>query len=309
MNNVAIIRRKTLSLASKRSISAYYFSIPFIIGFVLFFLSPLIQYVIFSFSTVGPGNGGLKVTYVGFSNYYQVLFVERDFLNSITSSLLTMLMQFPCILLLSFFLATLLGQKFKGRSIARAIFFLPVIIASGAIAISQNDAMTTNSLATIAGMNDPNSHNTVNLTKNVIELFGASFSPAFFKIITDVVRQIYSIVIASGVQILIFLAGLQTISPSLYEASNIEGATSWENFWKITLPMISPMILVNSVYTVVDLMGGTANPVINQLYTMAIKSQQFGYSSAMGVMYFSIILIALGIIVFCISKYVFYENK
>ena len=130
-----------------------------------------------------------------------------------------------------------------------------------------------------------------------------------FSFVSNLVGKIYTITMSSGVQILIFLAGLQGISPSLYEASSIEGATSWENFWKITLPMISPVVLVNSVYTIVDQLGGASNAVIMDMYDTALKQNQFGFSSAMGLIYFSLIFIVVGFVIFIMSKFVYYEDR
>ncbi len=113
----------------------------------------------------------------------------------------------------------------------------------------------------------------------------------------------------SGVQILIFLAGLQSISPSLYEASSVEGCTAWENFWKITFPMISPLILVNSIYTIIDVLGNTDNTIVNSLYRLSILESKYGLSSAMGLVYFVVIFAILGVAMFLISKIVFYEDR
>ena len=132
--------------------------------------------------------------------------------------------------------------------------------------------------------------------------------PRFVGYIIDAVDRLYEIVKASGVQILIFLAGLQTISPSLYEASTMEGATGWENFWKITFPMISPLILVNTVYTVIYSFTNPNNPVMEIIKNTAFAESRFGFSSAIAWVYFLVILGILGILIGVISRWVFYHD-
>ena len=130
--------------------------------------------------------------------------------------------------------------------------------------------------------------------------------------VTQMVNNIFDIVNRSGVQILIFLAGLQSISPAIYEASRIDGATSWETFWKITFPMISPMIMVNGVYTIIDSFTTTANPVmtfIDSVYSSTTSGQGQVQSSAMSWLYFIIVMLIILIVVGLFSAYVFYQKR
>ena len=302
MNN-----KKGMSLASKRSLKGFLFAIPFLVGFIFLFLSPLLLYIVFGFSNVYPSDGGgaMIIENIGFENFHRVLFVESGFIQSVLENLGGMVLIVPSILIYSFFFASILNQNFRGRTVSRAMFFLPVIITSGAALIAQQDSISTSAV----NMLNSSSDESLNMTKMIIEFFGTSLSPAFFDIVSDVIGQIFFIISSGGVQIIIFLAALQTISPSLYEASSIEGATAWENFWKITLPMISPMILVNAVYTIIDQLGGMSNKFIEGLYTMASKNFQYGTSAARGLMYFVMMFVILGLVVFFISKLVFYENK
>jgi len=304
----AIPKRKTrkhLSLSTKRSIKGFLFAVPFLLGFIFLFLSPLMLYIKFSFSEIYPENQSMAIKAVGWSNYYHVLFVEEGYIKSVIENLGKMLFIVPSILLYSFFFASILNQKFRGRTLARAIFFLPVVISSGSAIVSQTDNVVTSAFTLLNGK----SGDSLNMTKTIADFFGTTLSPALFDVVSRLIDEVYNVVVSSGIQIIIFLAALQTISPSLYEASSIEGATGWENFWKITLPMISPMILVNAVYTTIDQLGGMTNPMIDKLYTLSIKEQQYGISSAMGIMYFAIMFIILGLIIFFVSKLVFYENK
>ena len=300
-------RKKGLSLGTKKSIQGFLFATPFLVGFIFLFLSPLLLYLKFGFSNVYPDSvkSAMIVKNVGFGNFQHVLFVQAGFLQSVLQNLGSVVVLVPCILIYSFVFASILNQRFRGRTAARAVFFLPVIISSGAALAAQQDTVMT---AAVDKLNE-SSGESLNMTRMIMDFFGATLSPTFFDLATSVIGQVFLIISSGGVQIIIFLAALQTISPSLYEASSIEGATSWENFWKITLPMISPMILVNAVYTIIDQLGGMSNEFVQNLYVLATKSQQYGYSSAMGLMYFSVMFLILGLVIFGLSKVVFYENR
>lgn len=304
------LKKKSISLEQKRIRWGYIFALPFAVGFVLFFLSPLILYVILGFSKLSLTNQGMQLNPVGLENFRQVLFVRVGYFEQVLKSLGELLLTSPAIVLYSLFVATLLNQEFTGRGAVRAIFFLPVIMASGIAAVSNNDSLMGHAIHALSGdVSLTGDGDNTSMVKGLMDLLGASFSPQMFSFVSNLVGKIYTITMSSGVQILIFLAGLQGISPSLYEASSIEGATSWENFWKITLPMISPVVLVNSVYTIVDQLGGASNAVIMDMYDTALKQNQFGFSSAMGLIYFSLIFIVVGFVIFIMSKFVYYEDR
>ena len=304
------LKKKSISLEQKRIRWGYIFALPFAVGFVLFFLSPLILYVILGFGKLSLTNQGMQLNPVGLENFRQVLFVRVGYFEQVLKSLGELLLTSPAIVLYSLFVATLLNQEFKGRGAVRAIFFLPVIMASGIAAVSNNDSLMGHAIHALSGdVSLTGDGDNTSMVKGLMDLLGASFSPQMFSFVSNLVGKIYTITMSSGVQILIFLAGLQGISPSLYEASSIEGATSWENFWKITLPMISPVVLVNSVYTIVDQLGGASNAVIMDMYDTALKQNQFGFSSAMGLIYFSLIFIVVGFVIFIMSKFVYYEDR
>jgi ABC-type sugar transport system permease subunit len=142
----------------------------------------------------------------------------------------------------------------------------------------------------------------------LIAEWGAGVGGDLIQIVIDIINQIYPIVMSSGIQILIFLAGLQTINPSIFEASSLEGATGWENFWKITFPMISPMILVVVVYTIVDFMVRTDSEVMNYVNITVNRLREFGFGSAMAMIYFLVIAAILGIVGLLISRLVYYYD-
>ena len=127
--------------------------------------------------------------------------------------------------------------------------------------------------------------------------------------VVTAINNIYDIVNRSGVQMLIFLAGLQSISPAIYESCQIDGASSWETFWKITFPMISPMILVNGVYTIIDSFTTDSNSVMKFIANKYTQTNGNVISSAMSWVYFLIVMLIVGIVAAIFSSVVFYQKK
>ncbi len=296
------------SLAVRRARIGWLFVLPFLLGFVFLFASPLIMYGQMSFSEIEPGNGSILFTWVGVDHYRDILLVKQDFIKEVFISVKDLLVNCPVVLLFSFFIAALLNQSFRGRGIARAIFFLPVITASGIAYSISSESDVLSSLAFLSG--DTASPDSMDLMTGVYDVLKQVFGDvSFTKYVTAIVDGIYTVAISSGVQILIFLAGLQTIPSALYEASSIEGATGWESFWKITLPMISPMIVVNTVYTLIDSMTGLSNSMIEKIYTEAMTKSNYCYSAAMGIMYFTISIVILTVTVLIVNRFAFYENR
>ena len=123
-----------------------------------------------------------------------------------------------------------------------------------------------------------------------------------FDVIFTMIDSIYDIVMASGIQIIVFLSGLQAISPSLYEAADVEGCSGWESFWKITFPMVSPLLLVNCIYTIIDFFMKNDNKVMELIYQVTYQDMKFGVSSAMSWIYFGIALAFIGVSSFIITR-------
>lgn len=276
---------------------------PWLIGFTLFFMIPLFNSLRYSLSKVDSSAEGLTIDFIGFTNYIEALTVNTNFNRVLTESIVNMLVNVPLIVIFSLFLAVLLNQHFFGRSTARAIFFLPVILASGVIAALETSSLIEALNAESQGGRFVNALGSFELERMMLRA-GVSEWIVFY--LTGAVDRIYDIVSQSGVQILIFLAGIQTISPQLYEASKIEGATGYEAFWKITFPMVSPLILVNVIYTVID--SFASNATTDLIRTTGFSSFNFGLSSAMAWIYFLAVALILTISSYVISKRVFYYD-
>ena len=270
-------KKRKMTLATKNAITGYLFILPFIIGLLAFMIIPLFQSLRMSFSDVNinPAMGGITMKFVGISNYNYAINIDPDFKILLIESLTGMLLDLPSTLIFSFFVALLLNQTFKGRGFVRAIFFMPAILSSGVI----------------VGL-EYNNEGTQSAT-----LFGYVF---------DLIDHVYDIAIRSGIQIIIFLSGLQTISSSMFEAAKIEGCTAWECFWKITLPMVSSLILVNIIYTIIDYFCRSDNQVMEFISNTMIGKLQYDMSAAMAWIYFVCCMAIIGIISLVVSKRVYY---
>jgi len=297
-------KMKKLSLEQRKGLWGWAFISPWLIGFTLLFAVPLLQSLRYSFSELTLSPTGIHLEFLGFTNYQEALTKNVDFNKTLIEVVVNMVVNVPLIVIFSLFIATVLNQKFRGRMLARAIFFLPVILASGVISnIESGDFLQS---AMMGGGGEEEQLGTglksFELKRLLLE---AGLNEFIVNYLTGAVNRIYEIVSASGVQIIIFLAGLQSISPQLYEVAKIEGATSYESFWKITLPMISPLILTNVIYSVID--SFTDNKMTTLLREIAFKNFDYGLSGAMSWIYFLVISVILLISTFFITKKVFYQ--
>ena len=299
------MKRLQLSLSARSAWTAQIFILPFYFGFWFFFFSPLVESLRMSFSkvSVSPGSG-YSFEWVGIDNYRIAFFEDGTFTTNLATSFSQMLWQVPVIVVLSLFLAIIINQKFRGRVFVRAVFFLPVIFASGvALSMINSDSVAGSAIAgNVVSAEGVVSMNSLNeLLKN------AGFNNEVITIATQIANSLFSMIWRSGIQMIIFLAGLQSISPALYEASAIEGATAWENFWKITLPMLTPTILINMVYTIVDSFTDTSNSVMRQVTSLMTNSiSKLGLASSFAWIYFlciGVILIVVLLVFKMLDKY------
>ena len=315
-------KKKVASLDAKKSRAGWLFVLPFVIGFVLLYIPMLFQSVQFSFSEIniltnqGGGGGGYELEFVGWENYSKALFNDANFVRVLTSSLKQLVLDVPAIVIFSLFMAIVLNQKMVGRAVFRAIFFIPVILTTGLIdQIDQSNAVMTyrNSGGIDTGASDALNGGTdiISALDGTSLLGNMAVGTELVEYVVDVVNNIFNIVNRSGVQMLIFLAGLQSISPAIYESCTMDGATGWETFWKITFPMISPMILVNTIYTVIDSFTSKSNEVmtyINRIYEGTTRDARV-LSSAMSWIYFLVVLVLIAAVAGIISLFVFYQRK
>lgn len=297
--------KKLAGLQKRKAISGYLFISPFIIGFLVFMVKPFFQSLYMSFCTVELGSSNFNPVWQGLANYKQALRIDPEYNRLLVEELSRMIVYSLAIIVFSFFVALILNQKFKGRALVRAIFFLPVILSSGVILGLESDNQLMAALAAqveVAG----NGTSITGALEAILRTTGVGVR-AFEKVF-EIIDNIYDVAIASGIQIIIFLSGLQTISSSMYEAADIEGCTKWESLWKITFPMISSIFLVNWIYTVIDFCMRSDNEVISKIQTVMVDQMNYGGASAMSWIYFIVVLIFVGITAGIISKGVYYYD-
>ena len=308
-------RRKAASLDKKKARGGWLFVLPFVIGFLFVYLPIIMDSISYSFCTMKVLGGGAKPVFefVGFENYKEALFVNPDYVETLLKGLQNMAFDIPMILIFSLFMAVLLNQKMAGRAVFRAIFFIPVILATGVMESIEAQNIMGDYMEEAGGIDDGSGQSAASdivSSMDVQQLFaGMAIGEGLVEYVTTAINNIYNIVNRSGVQMLIFLSGLQSISPAIYESVQIDGASAWETFWKITFPMISPMILVNAVYTIIDSFTTDSNVVMSFISEQYNKPNGNVVSSAMAWMYFLIVLAIIAIVAGFFSAYVFYQKR
>ncbi|MCL1884534.1 MAG: sugar ABC transporter permease [Defluviitaleaceae bacterium] len=301
-------KRKGLTLRRREIVSGLLFISPWLVGIVFFFLFNLIQSGWFSFNNLIVAEyGGFTLEFVGMQNYRQILLEDGTFVREMFESVGLMLLNVPLIIFFSLFMAIILNRAFLGRGIVRAIFFLPVVMATPAITGTMEliISMMMGGVTSIPPevMQEQTGFNAAAIGTL---LTGFGMPTQIVDYIVEAIAMLHDTIRASGVQILIFLAALQAIPPSMYEVAQIEGATGYEAFWKITIPMVSPLILTNVVYTIVDTF--VQSEVVQTAHETAFMDFNFGWGSAMTITSSLLACFVLLIVGWLISKYVFYYN-
>lgn len=291
-------KRFSLSLTERTGMYGYLFVLPFMIGLFFIFVPCLIQSLYYAFCDVQIGFNDVSAKFIGIENFRTAFLSDISYREILLDTIRGTIIDTIIILSFSFFVSSILNQKFKGRGLARAIFFLPVILATGIVAAV--DTATATSMTETAGSAVGSAFNGQVLSFFDLEemLLSMNLPEGITSIIVYAVNNTYGIVNRSGVQILIFLSALQGIPASVFEASKVEGATKWEEFWKITFPMITPMILVNTIYTIIDSFTNPSYGMLKYVQTQMFSQNNMGYASAVSWVYFIIILL----LVVCIFK-------
>ena len=301
-------------MTTKKALSGWLFVLPFVLGIILVYAPIVWNSLRISLSTYTPIPGGMQLEWNNFANYAYIFAEDGDPYFSITiiDGIKDLLLQIPAIVIFALFMAIILNQKMTGRAVFRAIFFLPVILSTGII-----DSIDTNSkfMEAVSNSQGGVDDNTGAESGGILSamdlqqlLGGIKIGTELVDYVVTLVNNIFDIVSRSGVQMLIFLSGLQSISPSIYESCEVEGASAWETFWKITLPMISPMILVNAIYTVIDAFTAADNRVmiyIKKIYDYA----QYANSSAMSWVYVGVVLVFILLVALIMKTVVFYQKR
>lgn len=300
-------RKMKLSLTTKRAITGLVFISPWLIGFLVYYLGGLVQTIVYSFSEVTQApDGGFISTFSGLANIKHAFMEDPEFNQILVSSVKDIIIDVPLIIFFSLFLAIILNGKFRGRTFFRAILFMPVIMNSGIINTTIEAAQTAISggLSAVAEDMAVAQSSTMTMLLSIFVDFGVPRELITY--LTGAVERIFSIVRASSVQTIIFIAALQSISGSLYEVAKIEGATAYETFWKVTFPMVSPLILTNVIYTIVD--SFVASDIVEKAEEMAFTNFKYGISSAMSLISTIIVSLIMLTVGYILSKRTYYYN-
>ena len=293
-------------IESKKSWYGFYFVLPWIIGMVLFFIIPLVNSFLYSFASVVPEEGYMELSWLGLENYRYLFVQDESFTADLFSAVGDFFTSMPIVVIVSLMLALILNSNFKGKTVFRGIFFVPVIVATGVVmnhlstpfggfgAIVQLSSSVTedaySAVGTGGGMDFTELLNSLQLPTDITAWLSG--------MITDIFNTIWT----CGIPVVLFIAGLQTIPAQLYEASKVEGATKWEEFWYITLPCIGQTLLLVIIFTLIELLTQTNNAIITQAYDL-INKPEYGLSSAMLWVFFAIIGAIIGIVILLYSRF------
>lgn len=308
-------KKSNASLESKKARAGWIFVLPFVLGFFLIYVPIIFDSIKYSFNeiTILIG-GGYRLEFVGWKNYSDALLVDTSYVTTLVGGLKQLILDIPSIVIFSLFVAIVLNQKIIGRAAFRAIFFIPVILTTGLISDIDRANTLSSYMENSAGIDDGSGQESqatqIISVMDVERLFdNMMVGTEIVEYVVQMVNNIFNIVNRCGVQMLIFLSGLQSISPAIYESCSIDGASGWETFWKITLPMVSPMILVNTVYTIIDAFTADDNAVMRYISTVYEQADGNVLSSAMSWMYFLIVILILAAVAGILSGFIFYQRR
>ncbi|HPF86679.1 MAG TPA: sugar ABC transporter permease [Candidatus Limiplasma sp.] len=303
------MKKFRLSMSRKRMITGILFILPWLVGFLYFYVRTLFMTGEFSLSEIEiASGGGYNLLYVGLENFRYAFRAHASFKQVLATSMLDMVIDVPLIIFFSLFVAMLLNRKFKGRAVVRAIFFLPIILNADAVseALAMQLQMMTGGISTVSSEIAASASSSVNISYYISLFENLAMPRVVLEYIVSAVSRISDIITASGVQIIIFIAALQSIPPALYEVSRIEGATGYETFWKITFPMVMPHIITNVVYTVIDAFA--KSDVVDLAYETAFTDYNYGLSSVFSLVSTVLVSLLLVLVVRAIQKHTFYYN-
>lgn len=288
--------KKKTSIETLKSRYGIMFISPWIIGMLLFVLYPIIQSIYFGFSRISIETDGIQTEFVGIKYFHEILILNPTYLDDLLASFSEMLVSLPFILVVSVVLALLLNGKYFGRIFFRGLFFLPVIIASGVVLDLFLEAASSN--ATEVALSDAATFSMFDFGK-ILE--GLNLPSGIQEFLSTALSNIFMLVWQSGIQTILIIAGLQSIPDLLYEVAKVEGATKWEEFWFITLPMMLRTMLLVVIFTTIELVSSNTNTIISNSYAQ-FNAMEYGLGSAMLWFYFLIVGVFIAILFFIYNR-------
>ncbi len=294
---------KKSNLESRRGRWGYVFTFPFIIGAVLGVIYPVVLSLVYSFGELIPQEIGYKINFVGIENYKTLFTVDPDFTRELVETLQNTILKVPVAIIFSFFLACVLNTEFPGRGLARTVLFLPMIISSKLVKSLLNQDIVSSE------MSNKGAEEAVMLSDKFAEfLMSMNVGDGLADFLTSSVNDIQNLLYMSVIPTIIILAGLQSVSRSIYEASYVEGATSWEVLWKISLPMVSPLLLVSLIYCVIDSFTGVGNRIISRVGYECFTAFNFGIGSAVAWSYLIVVLLIVAVVFLIANRFISYDT-
>lgn len=297
-------KKRHISLTQRDGLHGLLFLIPWLIGFIFFFAIPMAKSIFYSFNEVSFGDNGLLFEYVGLKNYTDVLFENKTFWKAFIKVLNTLLYKVPVIVLFSMFIALLLNRKIAGRTFFRTVFFIPLVIMSGTVLSVVSGSALNPSLAESSNAMLAFDFGAQGFFSEMLSAIGLSGN-ALAKF-SGLINNIFEISWKSSIQIVLYIVGLQSIPASYYEVCEIEGATKWESFWKITFPMLSPITLLCLVFTIVDTFTDANSAmiiIINNAVTTSMHT-----SATLSWCYFLFVFVYTMIVIGVVSRWVKYMD-
>ena len=286
LEKTELAKKKRIGLAERKARWGWVFIAPWLVGFIFFFAIPLINSIYYTLTEIQINEEGLNFSWVGLDNYVKAFTVDAEFTRAIVNSILNIIYQVPVIVFFSLFIALILHGDFRGRTLMRSIFFLPVIISSGVvITILQENVLASGT----AGETAATLFQTGALSETLIK---AGLPARFVEILTRTVGQIFDLTWKSGVQILLILSALHSIPESMYEAAKMEGATAWETFWKITFILISPTLVLAVIYSIIDYFTDYSNQVMRMIVEYTGQGR-YEYSTTISIVYFAVVMVLI----------------
>ena len=284
-----------LTLRQRQALIGYFFIALWLVGFSTFLMIPLVRNGIWSLTDKDMQNVSEPLKFIGLDNYIEAFTIDIEFVPYLLETFRNLVIDVPFILAFSLAVALLALQDVPGSLLFRAIFFLPVVIGSAAV-IGRLFDMSGGQLVLFRGPG----------AQQFLQIYLGDRLPAFMQFLN---RSIF-VLWRSGVQILIFTAGLKSIDPALYEAAEVDGASAWAQFWKVTLPMLSPVMLVNIIYTIIDSFTDYFNRVLWYVRLVTFRTElRLGYPSALGFIYFLLIFVLVILVFVFVSRLTFYRGE
>lgn len=294
--------KKVFSYENKKSLYGFLFVLPWIIGFIFFFFRPFIQSVAFCFSKVTTGDTNFELKFIGLENFRWALYDDPDFVNNLISSFTGFVSNVPIVLILSLIIAVVLNGNFKGRTFFRSLFFIPAIISTGVVmqyisGDSVMEAMRSANDSTTAYSSEFIDFNAV--------FNGLGLPIEFGNMILGYLKDIFDLIWSCGIQIVLFVSGLQSIPSQLYEVSKVEGATKWEEFWYVTVPLLRFSIILVMVFTAIEYCASIDNAAMQQAHGLLVRGFVYDKSAAMMWLFFAVIGVVFGAVIWAVNHFVF----